>query len=55
MTFKTKTMSALLAWMDSNNASGQEAAVYFLSNNRDAWSSWLNDDAKKKLAAILGN
>lgn len=55
MTFKTDTMSALLAWMDSNNASAEEAAVYFLSNNRDEWSTWLNDDAKKKLAAILSN
>ncbi|MGO1748959.1 MAG: ABC transporter substrate-binding protein [Marinobacter sp.] len=55
MTFKTDTMSALLAWMDSNNASAEEAAVYFLSNNRDEWSAWLSDDAKKKLAAILSN
>ena len=55
MTFKTETMSAILAWMDSNNASGEEAAVYYLSNNRDEWSSWLNDDARMKLAAILEN
>src|SRR5690554_883021 len=55
MTFKTSTMSSLLAWMDSNNASGEEAAVYFLSNNRDEWSGWLNDNAKKNLAAILEN
>lgn len=55
MTFKTDTMSALLAWMDANNASAEEAAVYFLANNRDEWSTWLNDKAKKKLAAILSN
>jgi len=24
-------------------------------NNADVWSSWLNDEAKDKLAAILGN
>ncbi|MFP3977098.1 ABC transporter substrate-binding protein [Marinobacter sp. KMM 10035] len=55
MTFKTDTMSSLLAWMDTNNASAEEAAVYFLSNNRDEWSTWLNDEARKKLAGILSN
>ncbi|MEP1215244.1 MAG: ABC transporter substrate-binding protein [Marinobacter sp.] len=54
MTFKTDTMSALLAWMDSNNASAEEAAVYFLNNNSDEWSSWLNDSARERLAAVLG-
>ncbi|NMT62429.1 ABC transporter substrate-binding protein [Marinobacter orientalis] len=54
MTFKTETMSQLLAWMDSNNASAEEAAVYYLSNNSDEWSSWLNDSARKRLAAVMG-
>lgn len=55
MTFKTATMSAILAWMDKNNASGEEAAVYFLSNNSDEWSTWLNDSARERLAKILNN
>jgi glycine betaine/proline transport system substrate-binding protein len=54
MTFKTSSMSALLAWMDENNASAEEAAVYFLSNNSDEWSSWLNDSATQRLANVLG-
>lgn len=54
MTFKTSTMSGLLAWMDANNASAEEAAVYFLSNNSDEWSSWLNDSASQRLANVLG-
>jgi glycine betaine/proline transport system substrate-binding protein len=54
MTFKTSTMSALLAWMDENNASAEEAAVYFLSNNTDEWSGWLNASATKRLANVLG-
>jgi glycine betaine/proline transport system substrate-binding protein len=54
MTFKTSTMSALLAWMDKNNASAEEAAVYFLSNNSDEWSSWLNDSARQNLASVIG-
>ena len=55
MTFKTNTMSALLAWMDENNASAKEAAVYFLSNNSNEWSSWLNDAATKRLAKVPGS
>jgi glycine betaine/proline transport system substrate-binding protein len=55
LTFQTSTMSSLLAWMDTNNASGEEAAVHFLSNNQDEWSGWLNDSAREKLAAILNN
>ena len=54
MTFKTSSMSGLLAWMDENNASAEEAAVYFLSNNSDEWYSWLNDSATKRLVNVLG-
>ena len=54
LTFQTETMSALLAWMDNNNASAEEAAVYFLSNNGDEWSTWLNDEARQNLSAVLG-
>jgi glycine betaine/proline transport system substrate-binding protein len=39
--------------MDKNNASGEEAAVYFLSNNSDEWSSWLNESATERLANVL--
>jgi len=53
MTFKTATMSSILAWMDKNNATGEEAAVYFLSNNSEEWSNWLNDSARKRLTNIL--
>lgn len=54
LTFKTDTMSSLLAWMDENNASAEEAAVHFLSDNTEEWSDWLNESARKKLAAVLG-
>lgn len=53
VTFKTDTMSQLLAWKEANNASNEEAAVYFLSNNPDEWSPWINAAAKEKLAALL--
>ncbi len=55
LSFETETMSSLLAWMDANNATAEEAAVYYLSNYGDEWSSWLNDDARKRLSRLLGN
>jgi glycine betaine/proline transport system substrate-binding protein len=53
VTFKTDTMSQLLAWKQDNNASNEEAAVYFLKNNPDEWSAWINDAATTKLTALL--
>lgn len=55
MTFETDTMSKVLAWKSDNNASAEEAAVYFLSKNGETWKEWLNDSAREKLAAILGS
>lgn len=51
--FKTETMSSLLAWQDENNATAEEAAVYYLQNNQDEWSGWLNDSASEKLSELL--
>ncbi|MGI3209849.1 ABC transporter substrate-binding protein [Roseovarius tibetensis] len=53
MTFKTDNMSSILAWMDENNASADEAAVYYLQNYQDQWSEWLSDDARQNLASVL--
>ena len=55
VSFTNAQMGAVLAWRLDNNASYDEAAVYFLMNNADVWGTWLNDEAKGKLAAILGN
>jgi glycine betaine/proline transport system substrate-binding protein len=55
LSFTNTQMGEVLAWRLDNNASYDEAAVHFLVNNADVWSSWLNDEAKGKLAAILGN
>ena len=53
VSFETDTMNALLAWKADNGASNEETAVYFIQNNKDAWGSWLNDDARARLAALL--
>lgn len=53
VTFQTSTMSALLAWMDENNANAEEAAVHYLQNNTEEWSEWVNDDARENLSQLL--
>lgn len=53
MTFPVDTMNDVLNWMDENSASGEEGAVYFLRSNPDIWSSWLSDDARENLQAVL--
>lgn len=53
VTFKTDEMSKLLAWQGENNASNEEAAVYFLQNNKDVWADWLSDDARGNLSKLL--
>ncbi len=53
MTFKTDDMNDVLGWMDENNASGEEAAVYYLQNYQDQWSDWLSDDARENLSSVL--
>jgi glycine betaine/proline transport system substrate-binding protein len=46
-------MGEVLAWQESNEASYEEAAVYFLTNYQDTWSAWINDAAREKLSALL--
>ena len=53
MTFKTDNMSKVLAWKDENNASAEEAAVYYLTNFQDQWSNWLDDSARENLKSVL--
>ncbi|MCA1334563.1 ABC transporter substrate-binding protein [Pseudooceanicola marinus] len=53
MSFPTDTMSGLLAWSEENNASAQETAVYFLTENTDIWADWVNDTATENLSALL--
>jgi glycine betaine/proline transport system substrate-binding protein len=46
-------MGEVLAWQEENKASADEAAVYFLNKYSSVWSKWLNDDARKKLKALI--
>ncbi len=53
VSFTNAQMGEVLAWRLDNNASYDEAAVYFLSNYKDTWSGWLSDEAKSKLSTLL--
>lgn len=53
LTFTNAQMGEVLAWQEANQASYEEAAVYFLTSYKDVWSAWLNDDAREKLSAII--
>ena len=53
LSFTNREMGAILAWQEDNNASADEAAVYFLSNNSGTWSGWLNSEARGKLSALI--
>ncbi|WP_316861149.1 ABC transporter substrate-binding protein [uncultured Cohaesibacter sp.] len=53
--FKNADMNGYLAWMEDNQANGEDAAAYFLSENEDKWSAWLPADiAAKVKEAVAG-
>ena len=53
MSYDNATVLGFLSWMDENKATYEEAAVYFLLNNKDLWSSWISEDANAKLAEFF--
>jgi glycine betaine/proline transport system substrate-binding protein len=53
VSFTNNKLNEILAWQEKESASAEEAAVHFITNNKDIWSEWLNDSAKEKLAALL--
>ena len=47
------TVNKLLAWMADNQATGEEAAYYFIENFEDVWSSWVEADVADKVKAAI--
>ncbi|TDH35788.1 ABC transporter substrate-binding protein [Pseudohoeflea suaedae] len=43
------TVNKLLAWMADNQATGEDAAYYFLNNSPDIWTKWVSEDAAEKV------
>lgn len=53
MTFDVDVMNGLLAWMEQNNATAEEATVHFITTMPEVWSGWLNDDARTRLSVLI--
>lgn len=53
LSFTNAQMNGILAWMDENKATAEEAAVHFLTSDKELWMGWLNDDAKAKLSELF--
>lgn len=53
ISFTNAQMGEILAWQTDNDASSEEAAVYFLTTYPDVWSAWISEGARENLAAIL--
>ena len=53
LSFTNSQMGETLAWVEDNNASYDEGAVYFLTTYKDVWGSWLNEAARANLSSLL--
>jgi len=53
ISFTSNDVSRLLAWQEENSASYEEAAVYFLTQNKDTWMGWVNESAAEKLGNLF--
>ena len=53
VSFTNKQMGEVLAWKKENRASADEAAVHFIQNYKNVWSTWIDENAKEKLAGLL--
>lgn len=53
VSFTNQQMGSLLAWQEANKASAEETAVYFIQNQSDIWSKWLNDEARQNLSVLI--
>ena len=47
--WKNDTVNELLAWMQENQATGEDGAWYFLENNEDLWTTWVSEEAAEKI------
>ncbi len=53
LAFTNDQMGEVLAWAEDNNASYEEAAVYFLRSYTEVWPDWLSEEARANLAALV--
>lgn len=51
--FKNAQMNELLAWMEDNQADGDVAMEYFLTQHPDSWKPWVSKDVAEKITKAL--
>ena len=51
--FTNKQMNELLAWMESNQADGEFAALHFLENYSDIWTAWVPSKVADKIKSSM--
>jgi glycine betaine/proline transport system substrate-binding protein len=51
--WSNKVVNSMLAYMDENQAGGEEGAEKFLNGHEDVWIKWVSDDVAKKVKAAL--
>ncbi|MBA5761132.1 ABC transporter substrate-binding protein [Vibrio sp. 404] len=51
--FSNTQMNALLAWMEDNQATGEDAMFYFLETYPETWKQWLPKEVADKVASAL--
>lgn len=51
--FSNNDMSQLLAWMQDNQADGEEAMYHFLEDYPQVWQAWVPHDVAKKVEKAL--
>ncbi|WP_112831445.1 ABC transporter substrate-binding protein [Rhizobium cremeum] len=48
-----QTVGKVLAWMDENQGTNEDAAKYFLENYGDMWTTWVSPEVAEKVKASL--
>jgi len=46
-------INKVLAWMNENQAKGEDAALHFLKENQGVWTTWLAPEVAEKVKAAL--
>ncbi|MFZ7103338.1 MAG: ABC transporter substrate-binding protein [Peptococcaceae bacterium] len=46
-------MNEILAYMQDNEAESEDAAIWYLENNKDIWTKWVPEDVAGKVEAAL--
>ena len=52
-TWSNNTVNELLAWMEEDQATGDEGAKHFLRTKEDVWTKWVPADVAEKIKAAV--